>query len=185
MNSPNRSATRPGGRVIVQLLDSSSPYDCSFKRSMKALRWVRNWGCSDPETVNAVAGDRAGKLCARLLEKGLLASHATPKGGPLGMPQKFVVLTRQAVEWLECERAAGDMLGYATHGAQPVRLHQLHHELLVQRITAKRLLGGKIAGYLTPRQFAASSGGGVKQPDAIWIQKDGTWVAMELESPLR
>jgi len=162
-------------------LAGTTPRARGLQKTLAALRWVYAWGWSAPEILSRVAGDSARRLSARLEKAGLLAAHPTPSGGLYGMPQKVMVLTRQGVELIEADLDDSDLLGYPSDGERLVAWHQLRHDLLVQRFTVDRLVSEKISGYLSPRQFAARSASGVKQPDAVWLQEDGSRLAIEVE----
>jgi len=148
-------------------------------RALQALIWIYRWGWSSPGLIDALGGAQRRGLCKKLEEAGLVHSVKTKSGQILSdIPSKIVTLTAQGLG--EVERKIEDMIDYTI---DPYRVNQntLRHDLSVQRATLKNLHSGVITGFSTPAELSAKSQPGVKQPDAIWQQKDGRRIAIELE----
>ena len=148
-------------------------------RALQALTWIYRFGWSSPGVIDALGDAQRRGLCKKLEDAGLLHSIKTKSGQILAdIPSKIVTLTAQGLE--EVERKIEDMIDYTI---DPYRVNQntLRHDLSVQRATLKNLRSGTITGFSTPAELSAKSEPGVKQPDAIWFQKDGRRLAVELE----
>lgn len=148
-------------------------------RALQALTWIYRWGWSSPSVIDSLGGAQRRGLCKKLEDAGLVHSVKTKSGQIMAdIPSKIVTLTAQGLE--EVERKIEDMIDYTI---DPYRVNQntLRHDLSVQRATLKNLRSGTITGFSTPAELAAKSQPGVKQPDAIWFQKDGRRLAVELE----
>jgi hypothetical protein len=146
-----------------------------------ALDWVYRWGWSSPSIIDMTTGAMRRGLCAKLLKAGLLTETKTAAGRILeDLPSKIVTLSEDGLAYLEKYKDDQELLDYPLN---PYKVNQslLRHDLLAQRATLKNLLDDKIQEFRTPRELAAKSQPGVKQPDVLWINEAGRRIAVEVE----
>lgn len=164
-------------------LAGRSSREVGRKKDLAAARWIYRWGWSSPSTVDLVASPGRRGIAARLVKKGWAVRHPTPQGGgQKGVAAEVLVLTPDGVAEVEAELAESALLPYPARPDQAIPWHQLRHDGLVQLWTARKIAAGQIVEYRTPRELAARSSPGVKQPDAVWVwRRDGLTLAVELE----
>lgn len=164
----------------ARALAGRSPAEAGRAKDLAALRWVYRWGWSTPTIVDMIASPGRRGVAARLVRRGLAKRHPTPAGGGVrGVPTDVITLTADGVAELEAALSEADMLAYPSKPEQAIQWRQLRHDTLVQLYTARRL--ADISGYMTPRELAEKSVAGQKQPDAVWIAKNNSRIAVELE----
>jgi len=146
-----------------------------------ALDWVYRWGWSSPSMIDMTTGASRRGLCAKLVKSNLLIETKTAAGKILeDLPSKIVTLSDDGLAHVEKHKQEQELLDYPLN---PYKVNQalLRHDLLSQKATIKNLLGGKIQEFRTPRELAAKSQPGVKQPDVLWINEAGRRIAVEVE----
>ena len=146
-----------------------------------ALSWVYRWGWTTPAILDTLVKSRS-SLGARMTKAGLLQRTRTKSGGAVrGVPQWILTLTELGLAEAEKHFSTPDeLLDYDT---DPLRVNQanLRHNVLAQGSTAKNLASGFIVDYKTEAQMADKSLPNQKQPDALWIKKNGDKIAVEVE----
>lgn len=163
-------------------LAGRSPRAVGREKDITALAWVYRWGWSAAGIVDAVVSPNRRGVAARLVKHTLMEAHdCEAAGGIKGIPHQVLTLTPDGVAEAETDLSEADLLPYPTQGGKLIAWHHLRHDMLVQRWTAQKLTAGQIVGYQTPREIAARSEPGVKQPDAVWILPAGARVAVEAE----
>lgn len=167
---------------IEKALAGRSPRQAGKEKELAGLRWIYRWGWAPPATVDLVASPGRRGLAARLVKKGLATSHPAPGGGGVkGSPASVLTLTETGVSETEAVLPERLITPYPTAPERTIPWHQLRHDSLVQLWTARHLQDGRITEYAPPRELAARSVSGVKQPDALWRSASGLAVAVELE----
>jgi len=146
-----------------------------------ALDWIYRWGWSSPSVIDMTTGASRRGLCAKLVRAGLLTETKTAAGKILeDLPSKIVTLSDDGLAYVEKHKQEQELLDYPLN---PYKVNQslLRHDLLAQRATIKNLREGRIQEFRTPRELAAKSQPGVKQPDVLWINEAGRRIAVEIE----
>jgi len=146
-----------------------------------ALDWIYRWGWSSPSIIDGTTGATRRGLCAKLVRASLLIETKTAAGRILeDLPGKIVTLSDEGLAHVEKHKQEQELMDYPLN---PYKVNQslLRHDLLSQKATLKNLLDGKIQSFKTPRELAAKSQPGVKQPDVLWINEGGRRIAVEVE----
>lgn len=160
--------------------DGTSTRKVGRQKTLAALSWVYRWGWSYPLIVDGVASPQRRGFSKKLVGQKLLDAWPTESsGGIKGIPHTVLCLTRDGQAMVESELSLNQLLDQSLKDDIP--RHQLRHDSLVQRATAKRIEIKEIQGFETPKEIASKSVAGNKQPDAIWILKNGQRMGLELE----
>lgn len=147
------------------------------QKTFSALNWVYRWGWSYPLLVDHIASPGRRGQSKKLVDQGLLLSFPSESaGGIKGIPLTTLCLTKDGQALVESEILREQLLDQNLKDDIPH--HQLRHDALVQRATT---FHENLAGFETPKEIATKSTAGVKQPDAIWILKEGLRLGLELE----
>jgi hypothetical protein len=151
------------------------------ERILYALDWIYRWGWSSPSIIDGTTGATRRGLSAKLVKAGLLIETKTAAGRIIeDVPSKIVTLSDEGLAYVEKHKDDQELMDYPLN---PYRVNQslLRHDLLAQRATIRNLLEGKIQEFRTPRELAAKSQPGVKQPDVLWVNEGGRRIAVEVE----
>jgi hypothetical protein len=161
------------------ILEGQSPRARGAEKQRIALDWVYRWGWTSSQILDlATGGGRAG-IAARLVKNMLLRATKTETGGSVkGIPIHMLTLTETGLD--EAERHREDLIKYEM---DPYRIDQtkLRHDSLSQMSTANAIKNEIITGFKTPRELLAKSNKDVKQPDIIWVKKNGQRIGVEVE----
>jgi len=160
----------------VEALGGLSPTAFGQLRDQKILEWFWKWGYSTKVIIQKLSGSARHGICDRLVKKGFLTETKTASGIPV---KYFYTLTEEGLA--EVERHAEKLHKYDFLDPQRVRQNMLRHDLLAQKFTLDNFLNGEITGYETIYTSRDKSENGVKQPDVMWLMKDGRKFAIEIE----
>lgn len=145
----------------------------------QALSWIYRWGWSSPTVIDDLGSTARRGLARRMVNSQLLRATRTESGGVLeSVPNYILTLTELGL--MEAERFHSTLLPY---NLDPYRIDQakIRHDLMAQTATLKNMKLGHITAFKTEREMAVASAADVKQPDALWILKNGDKVAVEIE----
>jgi hypothetical protein len=179
--TPSTKEALARARQALQTAGQSTR-DLGRQRISDALRWIYRWGWSSPSIVDGLTGAKRRGLCAKLVRAGLCIETKTSAGAIIeDIPSKIITLTEEGVALVEKQLSENELMDYQTN---PYKINQavLRHDLLAQRATQNKLRAGIIQGFKTPRELAAKSQLGEKQPDALWIRAGSKErIAVEVE----
>ncbi len=182
MEAPEIKAARLAEAKAKLKQTGKTPRQIGRDRIYEAVAWVYKWGWTSPLIIDAMTGAQRRGFCAKLVRAGLLKETRTKSGGIVeDVPSKIITLSDEGIALSEKQLERDeDFLHYVR---DPYRVNQEHlrHDLLAQRATLKNLMAGKIIGFSTPAQMAQKSQKNIKQFDALWHQKDGSFVGVEVE----
>jgi hypothetical protein len=156
-----------------------SPRARGKEKTRIALDWIYRWGWSSPSTLDVATGGKRTGLAARLTRQKLIKSTRTESGGGIkGIPIHMLTLTSIGLD--EVERLREDLIQYELD-AFKIDQTKLRHDELAQRATADGINKETIKDFKTPKELAAKSEKGVKQPDVLWINETGQRIGVEVE----
>jgi len=156
-----------------------SPRARGEEKTRLAIDWIYRWGWSSPSTLDLATGGKRTGLAARLTRQKLIKSSRTEAGGGIkGIPIHLLTLTSIGLD--EAERLREDLIQYELD-AFKIDQTKLRHDEISQRATADALKKGTIINFKTPKELAAKSEKGVKQPDVLWINGAGQRIGIEVE----
>ena len=178
--------TKTGAEMLAELraelkAEGKSTRQMGKERIYFALDWIYRWGWSSPSMIDMTTGATRRGLSAKLVKAGLLIETKTAAGRILeDVPSKIVTLSDDGLAHIEKQKEEQELMDYPLN---PYKVNQslLRHDLLAQRATIKNLQAGKIQSFRTPRELAAKSQAGVKQPDVLWFTEEGRRIAVEVE----
>jgi len=106
-----QSRTAAATAALPAALNGQSSRARGTQKMHQALSWVYRWGWSTPTILDALTGNKATGLSARLVRRGLLRKTRTESGGILqGVPAWFLTLTNTGL--LETERFQNRQIEY-------------------------------------------------------------------------
>jgi hypothetical protein len=156
-----------------------SPRARGKEKTRIALDWIYRWGWSSPSTLDLATGGKRTGLAARLTRQKLIKSTRTESGGGVkGIPIHMLTLTSIGLD--EVERLREDLIQYELD-AFKIDQTKLRHDEIAQRATADGLKKETIKNFKTPKELAAKSEKGIKQPDVLWIDVNGQRIGVEVE----
>jgi hypothetical protein len=152
--------------------------ESSRARGRKKERDVCSWlyvnGVSTAEIINSVSGQKAPGFAKKMVNKGLLAASKTVSGSPTF----FYTLTKSGLDL--AMSIAAQPVHYKC--MEPHKLSQtiFSHNFCVQKISleARERYG---FSFQSQAQIAVKHSSGVKVPDAVWLDKNGDRIAVEVE----
>jgi hypothetical protein len=157
-----------------KLLNGQSPHQRGQEKQRIVCRWVYYHGATTADIVNLVSGQKAPGYAKKLVDKGLLVASQTISGSP-----KFFYTLSKAGLNLASEFSP---IPVEYKCLSPSKLSQtlFDHNFAVQKISlsAKESHGFK---YLSQAQLALRHEAGAKIPDAVWQDKNGRSIAVEVE----
>ena len=158
-----------------------SPRERRHEKIILAVLWVYKFGYSSPFVINLICGGKTHAFAHLLIKKGILVATRTASGGAvLGVPA--VMLTLSKIGLSLAVQYAQVALEYQ-EDAYRINQDYLRHGILIQSLTAQRLIEGRISGYITEseRMVSEKSTGHKKQHDIVWINKLGERYGVEIE----
>lgn len=174
-HKPSRTAAARA--ALAQKLGGLSPIEKGREREKKALEWIYRWGWASATTLELLVDTKRSGLALRLIKNKLIISTDTEGMTSKYVPGAYLTLTKQGYEQIEDQLELG--LDYSQN--ERVNLANLKHDEIAQRRTAGALVRGAISGYVTEKEMADKFMEGIKKPDVLWIFKDGTKAAIEVE----
>lgn len=174
-SKPSRTAVARA--ALAKKLGGMSPLEKGRERERTALEWIYRWGWASSTTLELLVDTKRSGLALRLIKNKLMISTDTEGITKKYVPGAYLTLTKQGHEQIEDQLELG--LDYSPN--ERPNLANLKHDEIVQRRTASALVHGAIKGYVTEKEMADKYRDGIKNPDVLWIFKDGTKAAIEVE----
>lgn len=153
------------------------------EKEHKQLLWIYKHGYSSEHVLRYVTCDKAGRVLARLLRKGLVElylpamAHVT---GMFGVRHKLVVLTTLGLGVVR--GLSVDSLNYIEINKSKINYRQAGHVLEIQLAVHRLLATGVFIDFQSERQQMQKSIKDVKRFDAILIGNDGMRCGLEVET---
>lgn len=156
-------------------LKGVSPRDRNQANLAVVSSFIYRLGYSTPALLQSLLGVQTTGWFSAAIKRGDFQKVKTG----VGKPPFIITLTDSTLRLAEYR--ATRLSPYPEIDFARINQGLIRHNLFVQEVTLRALAGGSIAEFLTEREINEGDERGSKRPDAVWILKNGSRIAVEVE----
>ena len=158
-----------------EFMDEANPRAQGEINKKTALVWTYNWGLSTASILQLLLRHAGMSWTTGAVKQGWLRKTGMTSRERV----RVVTLTEKALAWVE--QRSDLLLKYSELDPHRISPVTIWHNLLAQKLTLHAARSGEIRSFMTERVLAAKSAHGAKQPDVMWLTREGKRIAVEVE----
>lgn len=153
-------------------LGGQSPRERGRLNTVDVASYLYRVGYSTADILKQVIRVQTDTWFRAAKKRGDFLGVKTPGGELLVLTQSTLALA---------EYHASRLTAYPELEPERINLATVRHNLFVQRVTLRAMASGSLDSFLTEREITTADARNIKRPDAVWIAKDGSRCAVEVE----